>query len=122
MRKTTDGRRLFSREFKVAAVRRVLRGEELGKVARELDIGYELLWGWRNRVKAKGEQALHEIGGRRGPKTEPITDESLKKRIADLERLIGHKELEISFLDKALRQVEESRQKKNDAGATASSK
>lgn len=121
MRKTADGRRLFSRDFKIAAVRRVLGGEELGKVARELEIAFELLLRWRNRVTHEGEGGLHDIGARRGRKT-PSTDEGLKKRVADLERLVGRQKLEISFLDKALRQVEESRSKTNDDGVTASSK
>jgi hypothetical protein len=45
-----------------------------------------------------------------------------RKRIADLERMVGQQQLEIRFLGKALRQVEELRQQKNDDGATASSK
>src|SRR6266516_2669004 len=36
MKRTADGHRVFSRDFKIAAVRRVLAGEELKKVARDL--------------------------------------------------------------------------------------
>ena len=122
MRKTTDGRRLFSREFKIAAVRRVLRGEDLKRVAGELEIRYKVLWTWKSRVAEKGEGGLRDIGSPRGPKTEASADERLKKRVADLEGLVGQQEMEIRFLDKALRRVEESCRKKNDGGATASSK
>jgi transposase len=122
MKKTRDGRRRFSREFKIAAVRRVREGEALAAVARDLQIGSELLWRWRKRVIEKGEEHLHDIGAkhRRGEK---ISQEaSQQRRIAELERLVGQQQLEIRFLDKALRRVEELRQEKNDDGATASSK
>jgi transposase len=125
MKKTKDGkRRLFSREFKVAAVRRVIEGEELADVARDLKLGRELLWRWRKRVEEKGEQALFDAGRRKG---EPQgSAESIQaaqqRRIAELERLVGRQQLEIRFLDKALRRVEELRQEKNDDGAAASSK
>jgi len=38
-----------------------------------------------------------------------------------LERLVGRQQLEIRFLDEALRQVEELRQPKNGNGGAASS-
>jgi transposase len=62
MKKTRDGRRRFSREFKIAAVRRVLEGEELGAVARELNIAFRLLWDWKKRVVERGEEHLHGMG------------------------------------------------------------
>jgi len=42
--------------------------------------------------------------------------------MAELERLAGRQQMEILFLGKALHQVEERRQEKNNAGAVASSK
>lgn len=125
MKKTRDGRRRFSREFKIAAVRRVNEGEEVGVVARDLDIDFRVLWRWKKRVAEKGEQYLHELGRpkqwQEGGKVEP-SEESQQRRIAELERLIGHQQMEIRFLDKALHQVEERRQQKNGAGGVASSK
>ena len=59
MQKTRDGRRRFSREFKIAAVRRVLEGEPMAAVARDLNIGTELLWRWERRVAEKGEEHLY---------------------------------------------------------------
>jgi transposase len=121
MKKTRDGRRRFSREFKIAAVRRVVEGEELGAVARDLNIGWELLWRWKKRVAERGEEHLYDIGQRSG--VEGISHEaSQQRRIAELERLVGRQQLEIRFLDKALRRVEELRPKKNDDGGAASSK
>jgi transposase len=124
MKKTEDGRRRFSREFKIAAVRRVIEGEELGAVARDLELGRELLWRWKKRVEEKGEEALFDVGRRKGEpqRSAGSIEAAQQRRIAELERLIGHQQMEIRFLDKALHQVEERRQQKNDAGAVASSK
>ena len=126
MKKTRDGRRRFSRDFKIAAVRRVIEGEDLGAVARDLHISFQVLWGWKKRVVAKGEENLHEIGR---PKQwqlsrpgESPDDAGQRRRIAELERFVGRQQMEIRFLAKALRQVEERRQQKKNAGGVASSK
>ena len=125
MKKTRDGRRRFSREFKVAAVRRVMEGEQVGAVARDLGISFRVLWGWRKRVVEKGEEYLHELGRpkqwlRPRGSDEPGEDASQRRRVA--ERLVGRQQMEIRFLGKALRQVEERRQQKKNAGGVASSK
>jgi transposase len=126
MKKTRDGRRRFSREFKIAAVRRVLEGEQVGAVARDLDIGFHLLWVWKKRVAEKGEEYLHELGRpkqwQRAKPAEVPDDAGQKRRMAELERLVGRQQMEIRFLAKALRQVEERRQQKKNAGGVASSK
>jgi transposase-like protein len=121
MKKTRDGRRQFSRGFKIAAVRRVLDGEQMAAVARELNIGTELLWRWEKRVSEKGEEHLYGVG-QRDPDKEITRDASHLRRIAELERLVGRQQLEIRFLDKALHQIEERRRRKNGDSAAASSK
>jgi transposase-like protein len=122
MRKTRDGRRHFSRAFKIAAVRRVAEGEALAVVARELEIGTELLCRWRKRVAERGEEHLYDIGQRSEIGKKASEEGSQQRRIAELERLVGRQQLEIGFLDKALRRVEEQRQRKNAGGGAASSK
>lgn len=121
MKITADGHRCFSRDFKIAAVRRVLAGEELTKVARDLDIRYDLLWKWRKRVVEGGEDCLYTVGRGKGGASRKKQGTGARS-IAELERLIGQQQMEIRFLGRALRQVEELRQGKNDAGAEASSK
>ena len=126
MKKTRDGRRRFSREFKIAAVRRVIKGEEVGAVARDLDICFRVLWGWKKRVVEKGEEYLQGLGrpkqGQRSGPAEPSDDASQQREMAEMERLVGRQQMEIRFLAKALRQVEERRQQKKNAGGVASSK
>lgn len=121
MKTTAHGHRYFSREFKIAAVRRVMEGEELCKVARDLEVRYDVLWKWKKTVVEKGEEHLQGLGRRKG-QPPPTGNESKDRRIAELEKLIGRQQMEIRFLDRALRQVEELRQQKNDDGAAASSK
>jgi len=121
MKTTADGHRCFSREFKIAAVRRVLAGEELKKVARDLDVRYDVLWKWKKRVAELGEDHLYTVG--RGKHSGVQRKNQSKDRsIGELERVIGRQQVEIRFLERALRQVEEQRQRKNDGGEEASSK
>jgi transposase len=121
MKKKKSPRR-FSREFKIEAVRRVQRGEDPGRVARELEIRTDLLWTWRKRVENFGEDQLYGVGRPKGRGPATPGDEGQKRRIAELERLVGRQQMEIRFLDKALRRVEELRQEKNDDGEAASTK
>lgn len=121
MKKGKSPRR-FSREFKIAAVRRVQKGEDPGRVARELQIRTDLLWQWRKRVEELGEDQLYGVGRPKGRGPTTPGDEGQKRRIAELERLVGRQQVEIRFLDRALRRVEELRQERNDDGEAASTK
>lgn len=120
MRKKISPQR-FTRDFKIAAVHRVLGGEQLGAVAKKLGLSYERLWRWKKRVLEKGEQHLNEVGRPRG-RGQPISDKGQQRRIEELEQLVGRQQMEIRFLDKALRRVEELRQQKRDDGGVGSSK
>ena len=123
MKKTSDGKRRYSREFKIAAVRRVNEGEAVVEVARDLEIPIPVLWKWRKRVAEKGEDQLHDSGRPKGSKTsDKATEAGQQRRIAELERLVGRQQMEIRFLDRALSRVEELRQEKNGDGAAASTK
>ena len=120
MKKTKDGRRLFSREFRIGAIQRVQNGEKQAAVARDLKIPVRVLARWRSRFRKGGEAALGEIGRGRG--SEKTAKSPQEAQIAELERLIGRQQAEIDFLGQALRQVEELRRTKKGNGGTASSK
>jgi transposase-like protein len=121
MKKTRNGRRIFSREFRIEAVKRVQKGEKQSAVARDLKIAVTLIARWRRQVREGGESALCEIGHRRSKNSATETGHS-DARVAELERLVGRQQAAIDFLEQALRQVEELRRTKKDDGATASSK
>jgi transposase-like protein len=54
--------RVFSREFKLEAVRRLLAGENVSALARELEVQRNDLYVWRDRFRAEGADALRGPG------------------------------------------------------------
>ena len=117
MKITRDGRRQFSREFKIAAVKRVQGGEKPSNVARSLRIKLELLSRWCRQARGGGEAALRNVGRPRGRRQRRLAQG--ETRVAELERLVGRQQAAIDFLEQALRRVEELRQEKKKSGATA---
>ena len=92
-------RRKFSKEFKVAAIRRLQGGQTAAEVARALEVHPSELHRWRHELDEHGERAFQGVGMKRAEES----------RIADLERKIGQQALEIDFLKRALQHVEEQR-------------
>jgi len=93
-------RRKFTREFKLAALERVERGESLAAVARALEVNPNVLQRWRQEFRASPGRAFPGKG--RG-RAEP-------DRVAQLERKIGQQTLEIDFLKGCLQRIEQQRQ------------
>jgi transposase len=120
--KTRKTARRYSREFKLAAVARVTKGEPITAVARDLELGAATLWRWRKTIQEKGDEYLRGPG-RPGSSAKPLRSTNGNQgRIAELERLVGRQQMEIRFLDRALHRIEEQRHRKNDDGGAASSK
>jgi transposase len=127
MQRMPDGRRRFDRDFKIAAVGRVLKGESAADVAADLGISYRCVWRWKKTVVEKGEEHLYDVGragqwSKKPRRRSEAGETGSERRIAELERLVGRQQMEIRFLDRALRQVEELRRNNNDSGEEASSK
>jgi len=124
--------RVFSREMKLAALRRMLAGENVSALARELKLRRKLLYAWRDRFRAGGPDALRPRGRPRqsapvalpeaSPATAPTMDElaQAKQRVAELERKIGQQQVDLDFFRQALRQVRGQRRPSDGPGATAS--
>jgi transposase len=107
----------YTKEMKLAAVRRVLAGESVRGVAEELGIRRKRIYVWKDRYAELGEAGLvHRRGGR--PRKEvPAAESGLearvgrgellaaRKRIAELERKVGQQELELDFFGEALRRI-----------------
>ena len=64
--------RVFSRDMKLAAVRRMMAGESVGALAREFKLRRHLLYLWRDNFRAEGPNALRTRGGRPS-KSEALT-------------------------------------------------
>ncbi len=62
MSKRKSSHRVFSREFKVGIVRRMLAGENVSALARELKSTRKDLYVWRDRFLAGGPEALRGRG------------------------------------------------------------
>jgi len=118
-------RRVFSREFKLSAVKRVLGGERVAALAGELGIGAGRLYNWCMHFRHGGAEELRPA--RRpckvpGP-VEPVADlRTARKRIGDLERKVGQQQVELDFFRQALRQVGAARRPSDGLGVPASTR
>ena len=92
-------RRMFTKEFKLAAVQRLEQGVSLGEVARALEVNPNVLHRWRREIRQGPGNVFPGHGKQRWA----------EGRIADLERKIGQQALEIDFLKGCLQRVEEQR-------------
>src|ERR1700692_1629366 len=92
-------RRLFTKEFKLAAVRRLEQGVSIGEVARALEVKPNVLHRWRREIRQGPGNAFPGHGKQRWA----------EGRVAELERKIGQQALEIDFLKGCLQRIEEQR-------------
>ena len=92
-------RRKFSKEFKLAAVRRLEAGGSAGEVARACEVNPNVLHRWRRELNEHGTKAFSGVGKRRREEEE----------IAALERKVGRQAMELDFLRRCLQHDEEQR-------------
>jgi transposase len=104
-------RRIFSREFKLAAIEQIESGKSLARVARELEVHENVLRRWKHEIQQYPSKAFSGNGNARS-----------SNREAELERKIGQMTLENDFLKKALQRVEELRLLENAGGGRRSTK
>lgn len=124
--------RVFSRDFKLMVVRRILAGEKVRALARETTVLAKDLYIWRDRYRSGGVEALRGCG--RPPRGKEITPQNkpaevmpkgsaaqlgpARRRIAELERKVGQQQVELDFFRRALRQVRAARQPSTELGVT----
>jgi transposase len=92
-------RRQFTKEFKLAAVRRLEQGVSIAEVARGLEVNPNVLHRWRREFRAGPGNVFPGNGKQRWS----------EGRVAELERKIGQQALEIDFLKGCLQRIEEQR-------------
>ncbi len=92
-------RRKFTKEFQLAAVRRLETGASMAEVARACEVNPNVRHRWRREFGDGVDRAFPGLGRRKA-------DES---QLAELERKIGQPTLEIDFLKRVLQRVEEAR-------------
>lgn len=125
--------RSHSREFKLAAVRRLEAGESGSALSLELGVKRTMLYRWRDAWRVGGEPALREKRGRppkleaqemadaRGVAAKASDLKEARRQIAELERKVGQQQLDLDFFKGALRRIETSRRTDMGPGAPASS-
>jgi transposase-like protein len=110
--------RVFSPEFKAAAVRRMQAGESPSALARSLRLRRKLLYEWRDAVLTG--RPLRTAGRpKKRAREAPAAREGME-RVKELEQLVGQLTLENRFFKGALQRIKELRQRNAGAGAAAS--
>ena len=124
---STPKRRVFPREVKLSAVRRLVAGESAPKIAQELQIGSNYLskwWAIYRRYGAEGLRPAHRPRKADVAKLKPTAEapglSAGEKRIRELERKIGQQQLELDFFRKALRRVGKARRRSDGSGLPTS--
>jgi transposase len=118
--------KVFSRELKLIAVRRLEACENVAALGQELGVARQLIYTWRKRFLSGGAEALQ---GKGRPHTVPlgsvvVAPASTQARVLELEleRTIGRQQVDLDFFQRALRHIEGRRQPSVGPGATASTK
>lgn len=98
----SDGRRIFTPEFKREQIERLLRGElTLSELSRELQISRSLLARWKSLMTHGAETAV-------GSNEEVVPASELRAaqaKIRELERLIGKQAVDLEILRAARDEV-----------------
>ena len=120
-------RRVFSREFKLSAVKRMVAGESAAALSRELQVPSGHLYKWCIHFRSGGPEALRPAcrprKGFGALDVEPTKDlATARKRISELERKVGQQQVELDFFQQALRQVGGARQPSDGPGVRASTR
>jgi len=95
-------RKMFTREFKMAAIREIESGKTVGIVARRLEIDRNTLYRWYREYRKQPMKAFSGPGKAIGVSRE-----------AELERKIGQLTMENDFLKKVLESLEEQQEANN---------
>lgn len=121
--------RVFERDLKIETVKRMLRGENVSALTRELRVSRAVLYRWKDQYREDGSQAFRRKAGR-PPKSAPGMNRAraeasgelaaARQRVAELERKVGQQQVELDFFRQALRQVGADRAAMSGRGAKVS--
>ena len=100
----------YGPEFRARALERLKRCDNVSELARELKIPRKWPYLWRDRAPGCADLQTAEDRER----------ERLRKRVTELEQLVGRQAAELDFFKGALRRVEERRQNSGGSGGAAS--
>ncbi len=99
-------RRHFSDSFKIEKVRELETGQtKISELCKQYEVSYTTVYRWLNKfgtMKEKNEKLIVETNS----DTRQLLE--LKKKVAELERIIGQKQILIDFKDKMIDLAEET--------------
>ena len=105
-------------EFKRQVVERMKTAENIGQLARELDLQRKMLYSWKYQFEGRPEPRHANLG----ITAEDRKEKQLKDEIAKLKAALGEKGIEVDFFKSALLKVKEKRQQNIESGVPASTK
>lgn len=108
-RKSKCGR--FTKAFRILAVQRLERGENVSALCRELGMSRQALYTWRDQQQGAKDPVGHPASGE---------EAGLRLEVARLKRLLAEKVLEVDFFKAAFAKVEARRRNSSGSGGTAS--
>ncbi len=95
------GQRRHSVEFKVEIAERMLAGERVTELAARHGLARSMMYRWRDAYRREGRGGLARPRGRPpGSGKRPAggsEEEKLRRRVGELERLVGRQAAEIAF-------------------------
>jgi transposase-like protein len=121
-------RRVYSREFKLSVVQRMMAGESAAELSRELGVPTGHFYKWCQHFRRGGPEALRPSHrphkgfgvGDLAPMGSDLA--TARERVEELERKVGQQQLELDFFRQALRQVEGARRPSDGPGGRASTR
>ena len=103
--------RRYTAEFKQMCVERMKQCDNIGALAKELNIHRRMLYRWRDQL----ESVAKEEGA-----SPPARETRLRHEVSQLKKSLADKTLEVDFFKGALQKVEARRQQQDVTGAKAS--
>jgi transposase len=105
--------RRHSHGFRVEIAQRMLNGECVQALSRQYGLSRSMMYRWRDAYREDGPEGLKRPAGRppgSASKPTPVpknsTEETLRRRIAELERTIGRQSVEIDFFNGVFKRLE----------------
>ena len=112
--------RVHTAEFKAKVVQRMMAGEPVARLSREVKVKREMLYRWRDAYRQARRGGIGSDRGADRGRSRRKAVPAAAARIRELERKVGQQALVIDFLQRACKRVKELRQASKGPGATAS--
>ena len=103
--------RRHSAEFKIEIAERMLAGENVSALSQQHGLPRSMMYRWRDAFREQGAAGLKGSPGRppggiaRASRPGESTEEKLRRRIAELEQMVGRQAVQMEFLRGVFKRV-----------------